>query len=358
MRERATDVHPWGPYRSPTPGEMMEIGNRSEAKQLPHVQEGPFMARHSSRPLALVAGASRGLGLLIADELVRRGHRVVICSRSAQSLEQAAQWLRRDGAAADDVVPVPMDVSDAEAVAAAVKRVEGDTAPIDVVIHVAGVIEVGPAENTTREHFQRSLDIMTWGPINLVDAVLPSMRERREGRIGVVASVGGLISAPHLWAYSTAKFAAVGYTEGLAASLAGSGVSATVVTPGLMRTGSHVAASFYGDRQREYAWFAPAASVPGVSMDATRAAKRIVDGVLAGKPYVILTPVAKLGARVHGVAPGLTTRLMGLATRVLPKGVEGADEPRPGAELAPHAGKVISTLTTLGERARRRNLEP
>lgn len=316
------------------------------------------MTDHARRPLALVAGASRGLGLLIADDLLRRGHRVAITGRSQASLDDAAAWLRRDGADEGDVVPVVMDVSDPDAVTAAVARIEGQVAPIDVVLHVAGIIEVGPAENTTVEHFRRALETMTWGPIHLVDAVLPHMRRRRRGRIGVVTSIGGLLSAPHLWAYSTAKFAAVGYTEGLAASLGGTGVSATVVAPGLMRTGSQTAATFYGDRQREYGWFAPAASLPGLSMDATRAAQRIVDGVLAGKPYVILTPAAKLGARVRGVAPGLTTRMMTLANRALPAAVPGSTEPRPGAEFAPHAGKLVTVLTTLGERARRRNLEP
>lgn len=314
------------------------------------------MTHHAQRPLALVAGASRGLGLLVAEALLRRGHRVVITGRSQSTLDEAAAWLRREGAAEDDVVPVVMDVSDHDAVTSAVARVEPEIAPIDVVVHVAGIIEVGPAENTTVEHFRRALDTMTWGPIHLVDAVLPFMRARRRGRIGVVTSIGGVLSAPHLWAYSTAKFAAVGYTEGLAASLGGSGVSATVVAPGLMRTGSQTAATFYGDRQREYSWFAPAASLPGLSMDAERAAERIVDGVLAGKAYVFLTPAAKLGARVHGLAPGLTTRMMMLANRALPSAVPGATEARPGAEFAAHAGRFVTALTTLGERARRRNL--
>lgn len=316
------------------------------------------MPNSSARPVALVAGASRGLGLLIADELLRRGHHVVITGRSQTSLDEASQWLRRDGAASEDVTPLVMDVSDNDAVAATVEQVEQEIGAIDVALHVAGVIEVGPAENTTRQHLERALAIMTWGPINLTDAVLPHMRRRRRGRIGVITSIGGLLSAPHLLAYSTAKFAAVGYTEGLAASLGGSGVTATVVAPGLMRTGSHTAATFYGDRQREYAWFAPAASLPGVSMDAERAAHRIVNGVLAGKPYVILTPAAQIGARVHGVAPGLTTRVLALANRALPGPVNGAEDPVPGAELAPRAGRIVSLLTTLGERSRRQHLEP
>lgn len=262
-------------------------------------------------PLALVAGASRGLGLLVADDLARRGHRVVLTSRSQESLERARQKLIDDGRPADAIATATMDVSDRAQVQDVVAQVEREHGPIDVVIHVAGVIEVGPAENTTHEHIEKALDIMAWGPINVTEAVLPGMRERGRGRIGIVTSVGGLLSAPHLLAYSTAKFAAVGYTEGLAASLSGTGVSATVIAPGLMRTGSHVAAEFFGNGQAEYAWFAPSASMPLVSMDATKAAHRMVSGVLEGKPYVILTPAAKIGARVRGLAPATTTRVMG-----------------------------------------------
>ncbi|WP_144708048.1 SDR family NAD(P)-dependent oxidoreductase [Dermacoccus nishinomiyaensis] len=312
----------------------------------------------SEKPLALVAGASRGLGFLVATALADAGHRVVLASRSADALAKAADTLVSHGHARSAVSTIVMDVSDRDGVARAVAQVEGEHGPIDVAIHVAGVIEVGPAENTTHEHIEGAMNIMAWGPINLSDAVVPGMRERGRGRFGVVTSIGGLLSAPHLLAYSTAKFAAVGYTEGLAASLAGTGVSATVIAPGLMRTGSHTAAQFYGNAQAEYAWFAPAASLPFVSTDATKAARRMVDGVLAGKPYVILTPAAKLGARVHGVMPGVTTRVMGLVGRALPGPVPGATTPVPGSKLAPKAGRFVKLLTTLGDRASRSNLEP
>ena len=109
---------------------------------------------------------------------------------------------------------------------------------------------------------------------------------------------------PHLLPYSTAKFGAVGFTQGLSAELAGTGVTVTTVAPGLMRTGSHLRATFTGNHGAEYAWFAAGASMPLVSMDAERAARKIVDGVLGGRPMVVLTPLAKLGIRVAGAGPG------------------------------------------------------
>ena len=100
---------------------------------------------------------------------------------------------------------------------------------------------------------------MAKGPINVAWSVLPSMRERRRGHIGVVTSVGGVVSPPHLLPYSTAKFAALGFTDGLAAELVGTGVTATSIVPGLMRTGSHDQAAFIGNATAEHNWFSVAA---------------------------------------------------------------------------------------------------
>jgi short-subunit dehydrogenase len=208
----------------------------------------------------------------------------------------------------------------------------------------------------TREHFEQAIDIMQWGPINMVLAVLPGMRQRRRGKIGIVTSIGGMVSVPHLLPYCTAKFAAVGFSQGLRAELAGTGISVTTIVPGLMRTGSHLRAQFTGNRAAEYAWFAPGASLPFVAMDAERAASRIARGVLGGRGFVILTPLAKIGARVSGVAPATTAALMGMAGRLLPD----APVTTSGGTAEGHTARaelgswVVERLTTLGNRASRR----
>ncbi len=167
-----------------------------------------------------------------------------------------------------------------------------------------------------------------------------------------------MVSPPHLLPYATAKFAAVGFSDGLAASLSGTGVTATTIVPGLMRTGSHERADFTGDPEAEYAWFGPAASLPLVSMDAERAAARIVSAVLAGRPMVVLTPLAWIGIRVRGLVPGTTTRVMGLANRLLPDAPAGGGTSAEGREAARRLDSgVVRALTTLGRRAARRNNE-
>jgi NAD(P)-dependent dehydrogenase (short-subunit alcohol dehydrogenase family) len=300
-------------------------------------------------------GASRGLGLLIARELLDRGHDVVMTARSADELEAAARRLSGRGRQVHTRV---CDVRDRAAVDAVVDEVERAIGPIDVLLSVAGIIEVGPAETMTPEVFDDAIDTMTRGPIHAALAVLPAMRRRGRGRIGTVTSIGGMVSPPHLLPYATAKFGAVGFSDGLAAALSGTGLTATTIVPGLMRTGSHQRARFRGDAKAEYAWFAPAASMPLLSMDADRAARRIVTGVLAGRPMVVLTPLAWVGIRVRGLAPATTTRLMGWTGRLLPgQPSRGGRHAVEGRDAATAVGAVLRRLTTLGDKAARRNNE-
>ena len=312
----------------------------------------------SAQTLALVAGASRGLGLLIARELGRRGHRVVISARDAETLDRAAEQLRREGSTVTTYV---CDVRDAEQVETMIDAVETTDGMIETLVVVAGVIQVGPLESLSRAHFTEAIDIMLWGPVNAGLPMAARMRERGRGRIGVITSIGGLVAVPHLLPYSTAKFGAVGFARGLRAELAGTGVKVTTVAPGLMRTGSHLRAEFVGDQGAEFAWFAPGASLPGVSMSADRAAARIVDGVLAGRAMVVLTPLAQIGMRVNALFPGLTAVALEVMSRLLPRSPGGPTETLQGYaardRLPATRRRVLDGITVLGRRAASRNNE-
>ena len=301
-------------------------------------------------PVALVAGASRGLGLLVCRELAHRGFRVVGLSRDPDALEGAVATMRGWG---EDLRTVVADVRDDARLREVVAQVEAEHGPIEVAIHVAGVIQVGPEDCFDRHHYAEAIDTMLWGPINLTQALLPGMRGRGHGRLGVVTSIGGMISVPHLVPYSTAKFGAVGYTRGLHAELAGTGVTATTIVPGLMRTGSHVQASFVGNAEAEYAWFAPGAALPLLSMDAERAAAAMVEATLAGRGLVLLSPLTKIGVRVHGLAPATTGALLSVMARVLPQAPRtGGHESVLGHDArARLSSGVVERLTTLGTRA-------
>ncbi len=318
----------------------------------------------TARGVALVLGASRGLGLLVAEQLLARGHVVYGCARDEAELLSAARLMSAAVPGAR-FVPRTCDVRDQDAVSALVDEVVGAEGGVDVAVHVAGVIQVGHADALTLGHYQDAVDTMLWGPVHLALAVLPTMRDAGHGRIGIVSSVGGLVAVPRLVPYSVAKFGAVGLAEGLHAELAGTGVTVTAVTPGLMRTGGHAHARFVDDATTDYAWFAPLASIPGLSISAERAARRIVSGVLAGRPTVELTPLTIVGRRVHGLAPATTIRAMGLASRLLPgpanRAVDSTSTATPAVEgataRAQLSSRLVDALSVLGDRAARRHNE-
>lgn len=305
----------------------------------------------STQPVALVVGASRGLGLIIATELVRLGHRVVIASRTESDLDRAVEQLGGPDVAERRVC----DVRDRDSVRRLVEDVEASVGPIEVVLTVAGIMRVGPMEAMTFEDFEAAIDTMTWGPINVALTVLPHMRARGHGRIGTITSVGGMVSPPHILPYATAKFGAVGFSDGLAAALQGTGVTATTIVPGLMRTGSHELATFVGDAEKEFAWFGPAASLPLVTVDAERAVRRMVSGTLRGKPMVIISPLTWVGVRVRGLMPATTTRVMGLANRLLPGMPEDASRTLKGWEAQDRLdSNLVNRLTSWGRTAAER----
>jgi NAD(P)-dependent dehydrogenase (short-subunit alcohol dehydrogenase family) len=295
--------------------------------------------------VAVVTGGSRGLGLAVAQELVRHGARVAVCARGEEQLGRAGRRL------GDRAVAIPCDVSDRSQVAAFVQEVERRLGAVDVLVNNAGVISVGPLSTQTPEDFAELLDIQLWGMLHPTFAVLPGMLERRSGRIANVTSVGGKISVPWLLPYNTAKFAAVGFSEGLRAELAGTGVKVTTVVPGLMRTGSFLAAFFKGDRpELEYALFTPLSSTPVTTVSAERAARRIVAALRRGDREVTLGLHAKLAARATGIAPSATTAVLEGVARMLPD-VHGTGRSR-GSELASRVDE--SRLTAPGRRAAER----
>ena len=302
-------------------------------------------------PTAVVAGGSRGLGLLVCRELARRGHVVHACARDETELEEARRLLDQEGLT---VHTSPCDVRDAAAVRAWIDGVGADG--LDVAIHVAGIIQVLPARHATSTMYQDAVDTMLLGPVHLADAVLDGMLAQGHGRLGIVSSVGGVVAPPRLLPYAVAKFGATGLAEGLYSELAGTGVSCTAIIPGLMRTGSHQRARFLQQGTADYRWFAAAASLPGISMSADRAARRIVEAVLAGRPRVELTPLTWLAQRVHGLAPATTTRALGVVARCLPEAASSGEEST--ASLAEGitlrrriSSRMLDGLTRIGDRA-------
>lgn len=264
----------------------------------------------------LVTGGSRGLGLVLAREFVREGARVAICARDEEELERARLDLLQHGA---DVMTIKCDVTNPPEVGSMINQVRERFGQIDVLVNNAGTIQVGPMEVMKREDFEKAMQSHFWGPLNTMLAVLPEMRERRNGRIVNISSIGGKVAVPHLVPYSASKFALVGLSKGLRAELRKDGVVVTTVCPGLMRTGSPRNANFKGKHREEYAWFSISDSLPLASIKAERAARQIVDACKQGRAELVITIQAKMAVLFDALFPELTAELMGVVNEFLPE---------------------------------------
>ena len=302
--------------------------------------------------VVIITGGSRGLGLLMARELKKEGARLALFARNRDELMRAKEEL--DGTTS--VLAITCDVSERAQVQQAVDIVIQHFGRVDMLVNNAGIIQVGPIEHMTYSDFHQAMNVHFWGALHCTDAVLPHMRRRRSGRIVNIASIGGLIAVPHLAPYAASKFALVGYSDAVRTEVAKDGICVTTVCPGLMRTGSAVNAMMKGRHGAEFAWFAALSSMPLVSIDARRAARKIVRAARRGVPHLTITPQARFAAVMERLMPNAFARAMIVANRVLP----GADrvwgnEAWPGRESRP--AKLPRLVTMLGDRAARRNNE-
>jgi NAD(P)-dependent dehydrogenase (short-subunit alcohol dehydrogenase family) len=320
---------------------------------------GAYLAYRALKPRydfrgkhALITGGSRGLGLVLARQLASAGARLSICSRDADELARAVRDLTEHSAR---VAAVECDVTDRSRVREFVAVAQQRNGPVDVLINNAGVIRVGPVEEMKEEDYEQAMQTHFWGPLHTILEVIPSMKARGGGRIVNVTSIGGKVAIPHLLPYTASKFALVGLSHGLRVELAKHGIVVTTVCPGLMRTGSHLNAEFKGRHEEEYAWFATGASIPGFSMNAESAARKILAACARGDAEAVLGLPAKLAVAAQGMCPNLTASVLSLVNRtVLPEpGGIGTAVAR-GAESR---GKLPATVTTLTDRAAAANNE-
>lgn len=296
-----------------------------------------------------ITGSSRGLGLAMAEEFARHGCNLILCARDGDELARASEQVGRLGVQVRTVV---CDVGHQQEAERAIAEARHQFGHIDILVNNAGVISVGPILTQTLDDFREAMDVMFWGTVYPTLALLPQMVERGEGRIVNITSIGGKVSVPHLVPYACAKFAAVGFSEGLYAELKRYGIHVLTVVPGLMRTGSHLNAQFKGKHEKEYGWFALSGTNPLFSISSERAARQIVNATRRKQPELAVSWQAELLARAHGAMPEVTLRALALANQLLPDAEGGSTERKPGKES--QSAVTRSPLTALGERAARR----
>ena len=289
-------------------------------------------ARYTLRDkVAVITGGSRGLGLVLARHICAQGGSVALIARDREELARAKTDLGRRGGA---VLTVQCDLLDAAQIEAAVRQIIDRFGKIDILINNAGIIEVGPLEHMTREDFERAMQLHFWAAYELISQIVPEMRTWGGGHIVNISSIGGKVAVPHLAPYSVSKFALTGFSDAIRAELARDNIHVTTVAPGMMRTGSHVNAKFKGKHDIEFAWFSASAGAPLISMNADRAARKILAACRRGQPSLTLTFAARGAILGNALFPNLTGYAMRLVNQFLPKpsAAEG-NQSRGGSEM-------------------------
>ena len=300
----------------------------------------------------LLTGGSRGLGLVMARQLVQQGARLAICARDRAELERARNELEQQGG---QVLALPCDVTNQSQVDQMVQQVRDRFGQIDVLINNAGTDLVAPMDVLTMEDYDDLMKLHFWAPLCTTYAVLPEMRQRKAGRIVNISSIGGKVVSPHMLAYCASKFALTGLSEGMRAELAKDGIPVTTVCPGFIRTGVIDHAMFKGQHRKEYTWFSIADSLPLISTSAENVARHTIAAFRHGDAEVIVPLWTWFSAKFFALFPGLNSTLLGWANRLLP-GTGGIGTERALGKDS-HSFLSPSVLTTLSERAAHRNNE-
>jgi short-subunit dehydrogenase len=246
--------------------------------------------------VALITGASSGIGAALAREFARRGAALVLAARRVDRLEGLAAELGRGGRAA---VAVPCDVTvdgDLERAVAAARERFGR---IDVAVANAGFGVIGPLERLTLADYRCQFETNVFGVLRTVYATLPELRKTR-GRLVIIGSVAGHVAGPQSSPYSMSKFAVRALAEALWHELRPTGVSVTLISPGFVE--SEIARV---DNQGVLRDAARASAPSWLVMPTDRAARQIVRAVARRRREAVITGHGKLAIFLQRHAPWL-----------------------------------------------------
>jgi len=183
--------------------------------------------------VALVTGASRGIGMAIARRLAEMGGALSLCARDAAKLERAASELRSRGAS---VLALPADLTRSNEIAALVKKTEESLGPVEILVNNAGIGVFGPAQDASEAQWDAVLDTNLKAVFLLSKAVAPGMITRRSGHIINIASLAGKNAFAGGAIYCASKWGLLGLTGCMAEDLRGYGIRVSAVCPGSVAT--------------------------------------------------------------------------------------------------------------------------
>ena len=183
-----------------------------------------------ARKVAIVTGASEGIGAALARLFVREGARVVLAARQEEKLRALAAEL-----GLEQTLPVPTDVTDPAQVKRMIDRTVDRFGGLDILVNNAGVGLYSAVEEITQEKFRRMFEINFFGAVECTQAALPHLKQRR-GTVVQMSSVAGKFAFPYMGGYNATKFALNSLSTALRMELAGTGVRVVLVCPGPVAT--------------------------------------------------------------------------------------------------------------------------
>jgi NADP-dependent 3-hydroxy acid dehydrogenase YdfG len=195
--------------------------------------------KHLDGVVALVTGASRGIGLAIAQTLGRMGAKVSLCARDTKRLEDVAALFEREGMRA---LAVPADVTRANEIAPLVAKTEQSLGPIEILVNNAGIGYFGPTHEASEKNWDDVLDTNLKSVFLMSKAVAPGMILRRSGHIINIASLAGKNAFVGGGIYCASKWGLLGLTQCMAEDLRPNGIRVSAICPGTVDTefSSHV----------------------------------------------------------------------------------------------------------------------
>jgi NAD(P)-dependent dehydrogenase (short-subunit alcohol dehydrogenase family) len=185
----------------------------------------------SIKKIWFVTGASKGLGLLLVQQLLQQGYGVAATSRNADDLRRAV------GTASENFLPLHMNLADEASVSEAIRATVAAFGRLDVVVNNAGYGLIGSLEELSDAEARQNFDVNVFGLLNVLRQATPQLRAQQSGRVFNISSIGGFSGNFPGWGiYCATKFAVVGLTESYAAEVARFGIKVTTVLPGYFRT--------------------------------------------------------------------------------------------------------------------------
>ena len=185
---------------------------------------------NSNQKVWYITGASKGLGLALAKQLLSEGKKVAATSRSIEDLKKAV-------GENENFLPLAVNILNEESVEESIKKTVERFGSIDVVVNNAGYGLAGALEELTDAETRQNFEVNVFGSLNVIRKVLPYLRKQQSGHIFNVSSIGGFTgSFPGFGIYCATKFAVQGFTESLAEEVKDFGIKATIVSPGYFRT--------------------------------------------------------------------------------------------------------------------------